>query len=79
MSSNDVAEQNRKLPYIYAQVKQSTRKCMDVFTATDSLESDAYYEYVRIDRLDFSYLGKYYINGAWYEDAAGTIPWSPST
>ena len=70
---------NRKLEYIYAQIKQSTRKCVDVFTSTDAVDSDTYYEYVRLDRYDLSYKNKYYINGAWYEDAAGTIPWSPST
>ena len=68
-----------RLQYIYAKVKQTTRKCMGVFTSTNAVESDSYYEYVPIEHLDDSYGGKYYINGSWYEDAAGTIPWTPTT
>lgn len=68
-----------RLQYIYAQVKQTTRKCMGVFTSTSVCVSDSYYEYVLIEHLDDSYMGKYYINGAWYEDADGTIPWAPTT
>lgn len=68
-----------RLTYIYAQVKQSTRECKGVVTSTNPMVSDSFYEYVRLDHYDLSYKNKYYINGAWYEDAAGTIPWSPST
>ena len=31
---------------------------------------------IEIPVYDKNYLMKYYINGAWYEDAAGTIPWT---
>lgn len=34
--------------------------------------------WVPIPVYDGEYLGKYYINGQWYEDAAGTIPWQSS-
>lgn len=74
MSKNEV-----RLPYTYAQVMKSTRECKNVFTATYSVSDDSMFEYVRLDRYDLSYKNKYYINGAWYEDAAGTIPWSPNT
>ena len=68
-----------RLPYIYAQVKQSTRQCRGLVTSTEPMESDSLYEYVPVAHLDDSYRGKYYINGSWYEDAAGTIPWAPTT
>lgn len=68
-----------RLQYIYAKVKQTTRRCMGVLTSTTAKQSDSNYEYVSLDSYDDSYMGKYYINGSWYEDAAGTIPWSPTT
>lgn len=68
-----------RLQYIYAKVKPTTRKCMGVFTSTTPCVSDAYYEYILLENYDLSYTGKYYINGSWYEDAAGTIPWAPTT
>lgn len=68
-----------RLLYYYAQVDVISRLCYGVFTSTHETANDALYEYVRIDSLDMSYDGKYYINGSWYEDAAGTIPWAPTT
>ena len=42
-----------------------------------SYNYDGYEGFVVIPSYDDSYLEKYYINGAWYEDAEATIPWSP--
>lgn len=74
-----MSEIQPRLTYYYAKVKPSTRKCMGVMSSTDPIESDALYEYIPISGFIEEYRGKYYINGAWYEDAAGTIPWAPST
>ena len=71
-------EMQPRLTYIYAQIMVSTRRCVAVSTTTIQKENGSLFEYVLLDKLDNSYMGKYYINGAWYEDAAGTIPWAPA-
>ena len=63
------------LQYIYAQIDLTDNMCVGVLTTTINREGNP--EYVEIDSLNEDYLGMYYIDGAWYEDAAGTIPWSP--
>lgn len=63
------------LSYIYALIDLTTGRCIGVETTTTNRE--AYPEYIPIPTLTDDYLLKYYINGAWYEDAEGTIPWSP--
>lgn len=68
-----------RLAYKYAQILKPTNQCVSVFTSTTAKVSDAMFEFVEIPNVDNSYIDKYYINGAWYEDAAGTIPWSPNT
>ena len=49
--------------------------CYEVCDTTDNC--DGMEGYVPIPTDDDGYLEKYYINGAWYEDAEATIPWSP--
>lgn len=71
--------ESRKLDKFYAKILVSTRKCVGVFTSTDEQVNSRFFEYVEIDGLNYSYQDKYYIDGAWYEDSAGTIPWSPTT
>lgn len=62
--------------YNYAWVPDlSTGLCLDVRTTT--LESTDP-SFIPIPVYDPEYLLKYYINGNWYEDAAGTIPWTSS-
>lgn len=68
---------SQTLEYNYAKIKITTRKCLGVFTSSYEVTSDAFYEYVELDELNLDYTGKYYINGAWYEDSAGTTPWNP--
>ena len=67
--------------YNYAEVDDATGMCLGVMTSSNpdlagptSMGST----YVVIPNYDENYLLKYYINGNWYEDAAGTIPWQSS-
>lgn len=63
------------LSYIYAEIDLETGMCIGVCTTTTNREDYPYY--IPIPTLTDDYLLKYYIDGAWYEDAEGTIPWSP--
>lgn len=69
---------SQTLEYFYAKIKISTRECLDVYTSSEEDTNDIFYEYVRLDEFNLDYKHKYYINGEWYEDANGTIPWSPT-
>lgn len=63
--------------YNFAVIDPNTNMCIQVMTTTDPEE--AYLpNRVEIPVYDENYCLKYYINGAWYEDAAGTIPWTSS-
>lgn len=64
------------LAYIYAKINLTTNMCIGVITSTICHDDDP--EYIVIDSLNEDYLFKYYINGEWFEDAEGTIPWSPT-
>lgn len=67
--------------YNYAEIQDSDGWCVGVVTS-----SNPNYEgptsmgttYVSIPVYDEEYVMKYYINGNWYEDAEGTIPWTSS-
>lgn len=61
--------------YNYAEIDLSTGMCIGVHSMTGPSDADFL---VEIPVLDTEYLLKYYINGSWYEDAAGTIPWTSS-
>ena len=63
--------------YNYAEIDLATGMCIGFRSRTlaiDPLPEN----YVEVPVNDPEYVGKYYINGAWYEDAAGTIPWTSS-
>jgi hypothetical protein len=62
--------------YNYAEIDPTTNMCIAVITTTSDDSSNPVY--VPIPVYDEEYILKYYINGAWYEDAAGTIPWTSS-
>jgi len=63
--------------YNYAEIDLATGMCIGFRSRT--LEIDPLpAHYVEVPVNDPEYVGKYYINGAWYEDAAGTIPWESS-
>lgn len=62
--------------YNYARIDLATGMCVGVQSTTvDCSDSE---DMIEIPVYDENYLMKYYINGAWYEDAAGTIPWTSS-
>lgn len=61
--------------YNYAQIDASTNMCIGVITSTVERTQE---DLVEIPVYDEEYCLKYYINGNWYEDAAGTIPWTSS-
>lgn len=64
--------------YVFAELDLATNMCIGMCTSTDEHEKDGLAEWVRIPAYDEEYLFKYYINGSWYEDAEGTIPWTSS-
>lgn len=62
--------------YNYAEIDPATGMCIGILsTSAPQTESESL---VAIPVNDGDYLLKYYINGAWYEDAEGTIPWESS-
>ena len=67
--------------YNFAEVDDATGMCIGVMTTTDPSNEGPTSEgttYVAIPVYDTEYFMKYYINGNWYEDAEGTIPWTSS-
>jgi len=61
--------------YNFAEIDPTTGLCIGVRTTTDPTTINLP-NMVEIPVYDEEYIFKYYINGAWYEDAAGTIPWA---
>ena len=61
--------------YNYAEIDPATNMCIGVYTSTHVSDNP---NYVEIPVYDEEYGFKYYINGSWYEDAEGTIPWTSS-
>lgn len=62
--------------YNYAEIDPVTNMCIGFYSTT--AEQPERENYVLVPVNDPEYMGKYYINGAWYEDAAATIPWESS-
>lgn len=63
--------------YHFALIDPETNMCIQVITTSDP-EEGSYPNTVAIPVYDEEYLLKYYLNGSWYEDAEGTIPWTSS-
>lgn len=63
--------------YNFAVIDPATNMCIHVLTTSDA-EEGTMPNRVEIPVYDPEYLMKYYINGNWYEDAEGTIPWQSS-
>jgi hypothetical protein len=61
--------------YKYAEIDLDTGMCIGVSTSSYEINDPAVIE---IPVYDEEYIFKYYINGNWYEDAEGTIPWTSS-
>ena len=64
--------------YNYAEIDPETNMCIGVQSTSMNYGDNLPANFVEIPVNDDEYMGKYYINGAWYEDAAGTIPWTSS-
>ena len=60
--------------YNYAEIDPDTNMCIGVVT-TDAVNTEEE-NWVEIPVYDEEYCFKYYIDGNWYEDAEGTIPWT---
>lgn len=63
----------RRLQYNYAQLLVDTGECVGMITTSYEIDHPAY---VLVPTMDNAYIGKYYHDGNWYEDAEFTIPWS---
>ena len=64
--------------YNFAQIDPETNMCISIQTTTNPDRAEQVENLVEIPVYDEEYLFKYYINGNWYEDAEGTIPWTSS-
>lgn len=64
-----------RLHNFYAHIEVETGECIGVRRTTEVINNPAM---IPIPVYDSNYFGKYYLNGAWYEDAEGTIPWTSS-
>lgn len=66
--------------YHYATIDPATKMCVSIQTTTAQISEEeiARTNKVELEVYDEEYLFKYYIDGNWYEDAAGTIPWTSS-
>lgn len=67
--------------YNFAEIDDATGMCVGVITTSNPNmggPTSGGTTYVEIPVYDEEYVMKYYLNGSWYEDAAGTIPWTSS-
>lgn len=67
--------------YNYVEIDDATGMCLGVLTSSDpnvAGPTGSGTTYYSVPVYDQEYLFKYYINGNWYEDAEGTIPWTSS-
>ena len=67
--------------YTYAEIDDATNMCVGLVDTTDpnmAGPSGAGTTYVPVPEYNGDYLFKYYIDGAWYEDSAGTVPYIPA-
>ena len=67
----------QQFAYNYAEIDPATNMCIGVHSRSMAYE-EMPATFVEIPVNDPEYCCKYYINGEWYEDAAGTIPWTSS-
>lgn len=63
-----------QLQYNYAHIDPETGLCETCLTFSYEVNHP---EWVAVGPNLDDYIGKYYLNGSWYEDAEGTIPWDP--
>lgn len=70
----NIQPRSLNLAYNYAEIDLDTGECTGVMSSSFAKTGA---QYIPIPSYNEDYLEKYYLNGQWYEDAAGTIPWSP--
>lgn len=63
----------RRLQYNYAGIDLETGRCRSCGTYSYEINDPAF---IAIPYASDEYVGKYYHDGSWYEDAEFTIPWS---
>lgn len=63
--------------YVFAEIDPETNMCISVESTSDPAQGDLP-NWIPLPVYDEEYLMKYYINGEWFEDEAGTIPWTSS-
>lgn len=68
---------SEQLEFWYAIIDLRNGRCARIETSSQLITQEDAPMYIRIEGNIPEYEGKYYLNGNWYEDAAGTIPWSP--
>ena len=69
------------LGYFYVEIDDATGMCIGVFSSSNPNEAGPTSDNTTIMQVpvyDDEYFLKYYINGSWYEDPEGTIPWTSS-
>lgn len=69
------------LGYFYAEVQDSDGLCIGLTNSSNpnmAGPTDSGTTWVSIPVYDDEYFLKYYIDGNWYEDAEGIIPWISS-
>lgn len=67
--------------YNYAEIDDATGMCIGIHTSSNgdaAGPTGSGTTYISVPVYDGDYLLKYYIDGNWYEDAEGTIPWTSS-
>lgn len=66
--------------YNYAEIDPETNMCIGFQTTSGefSPEDLVLGNLVEVPVNDPEYIGKFYIDGNWYEDPEGTIPWTSS-
>lgn len=64
--------------YNYAELDPATSMCIGFHSTTAYDPENVPDNWVEVPVNDPEYICKYYINGNWYEDAEGTIPWTSS-
>ena len=68
-----------RLVYFYAEIEpEYDNQCCGIHRSAVKPEDCTNPNWINVPVYDTGYVFKYYINGSWYEDAAGTIPWQSS-
>lgn len=70
-----IMSEARRYYYNYSEIDLTTGMCIGVVTRTYESTQETL---IPIPVYDEEYIMKYYIDGNWYEDAEGTIPWQSS-